>query len=533
VKSATPLLTLCSLLLAAMLVAVGGTILAQREQTTRAMSDRKILLTVAADLQAELKRLDAQFAQDLQDLALAIDPGNTTRAQQLCRSLHGVRVCSILRQHSPDEPMHVRAEGTDNTSPAATLKPLLWKNLVVVSAARLLEERRSAESGWDIVSPLAPYAFYSQRISPTTGVVLTVDGDAVESITRMHIQAWMGQRFAPMRAHQEINRVESPRGFLVAESSVPPAERSPDFAIALTSRWGAWQVLSWDRMVTIRSHHLATLIGSSALAVTLALAGIMLARAQRRSQRLAEQRVSFVNRVSHELGTPLTNMLLNLDLARELVDDAPAVAKQRLALVEEETRRLARLTTNVLTFSRSERGSLQIKAERCVPDDVLGQVLDHFAPALERRGIVVEKHFLAGSPSLLDGDALAQIVANLISNVEKYAAGGSWLGIESTCVDGWLTVRVADQGPGIPNVDRERIFLPFERLADQVNEGSSGTGLGLSISRDLARRMGGTLVMKDTETGSLFELRVPCPSTALEVENPRDEVSQPVIVAAS
>ncbi|MDQ3622723.1 MAG: ATP-binding protein, partial [Verrucomicrobiota bacterium] len=110
----------------------------------------------------------------------------------------------------------------------------------------------------------------------------------------------------------------------------------------------------------------------------------------------------------------------------------------------------------------------------------------------------------------LDADALAQILANLLSNVEKYAPGGT-VEIASSVASGTLTIVVSDEGPGIPEREAERIFRPFERLDSRINEGATGTGLGLAIARDLATGMGGSLRLLPSARGATFELRVPAP----------------------
>ncbi|MFT4549806.1 MAG: signal transduction histidine kinase [Verrucomicrobiales bacterium] len=81
------------------------------------------------------------------------------------------------------------------------------------------------------------------------------------------------------------------------------------------------------------------------------------------------------------------------------------------------------------------------------------------------------------------------------------------------------SLRVSDRGPGIPETAAKRIFEPFVRLSERVDEGVSGTGLGLSIARELAEKMGGALLLLESESGAVFEFRLPvAPSNVVEME---------------
>ena len=168
-----------------------------------------------------------------------------------------------------------------------------------------------------------------------------------------------------------------------------------------------------------------------------------------------------------ELRTPLTNIQLNIDLAADAAEDAPQEAVRRLALVREEGQRLSRLIDNVLTFARQERGEAARPTEGCVPDQVIARTLEQFAPAFARRGLRVQTSGQADARCRLDADALAQILANLLSNVEKHVPGGN-VKICSSFEDGVLLLRVEDDGPGIPASAADRVFQPFERLCHRV-----------------------------------------------------------------
>ena len=132
-----------------------------------------------------------------------------------------------------------------------------------------------------------------------------------------------------------------------------------------------------------------------------------------------------------------------------------------------------------------------------------------FEPALQRRGITLTRmHEGLITEVMLDADALAQITANLLSNVEKYAPNAPVSVCTQQTVNEFV-LSVADEGSGITADDAQRIFEPFTRLDDRVQAGVSGAGLGLSIARDLAQRMGGTLGLVKAEKGAAFELILP------------------------
>ncbi len=202
----------------------------------------------------------------------------------------------------------------------------------------------------------------------------------------------------------------------------------------------------------------------------------------------------------------MTNILLNLDVIEESMPDS---ATSRIGLVREEAGRLSRLIENVLTFSRQEEGCLKLNPGPCLPAAVVSGIVRQFEPALLRRGITLTRtHEGAQTEAVLDADALAQITANLLSNVEKYAPGAA-AAVHTRQSKAEFTLTVSDAGPGIAANDEGRIFEPFFRVDDRVQAGVSGTGLGLSIARDLAQRMGGTLKLIPSDKGASFEFRMP------------------------
>ena len=128
----------------------------------------------------------------------------------------------------------------------------------------------------------------------------------------------------------------------------------------------------------------------------------------------------------------------------------------------------------------------------------------------ERLGAVRNEARLAEIRARRRGDVeLADKIGE--RNVEKYAAGGGTMEVTTQQDGDRTTVIVADQGPGIPRGQEEKIFEPFHRLSNKVSDGVAGTGIGLSIARDLARKHGGDLKVVASNAGARFELEIQTP----------------------
>ena len=268
---------------------------------------------------------------------------------------------------------------------------------------------------------------------------------------------------------------------------------------------GAWRIAYYGPYPARPPAPLGMAAGALALVLTIVGAGVWLYRDSTRELRLAAQRVSFVNQVSHELKTPLTNVRLHAELLEDHLEAADPEGQRRLGIVIAESQRLGRLITNVLSFASAEKGKLHVHPAPASVDDVVADVLAQFAPGLEAQG--VKARFQGGAPGrvLVDADALSQMLGNLLGNVEKYAPGGE-VTVATQAEGSRITVTVQDSGPGIPRADWQRVFRPFVRLADAALEGVPGTGIGLGLARDLARRHGGDLQLIPSARGACFQL---------------------------
>ncbi len=506
-RPSLPALILSAFVAVAIAILVTGGLLAQRETIERTERDRGSHEQLAAELREELQRLDALYERHLKDLLSRAQNDTGPGFIAACKNVVGLRHFSRLSPKSAG----IRELQVDIRVPGAASVPI-----PVLSGTAPMNgfSRRELHpdqlfgnkaEGW-LREPGRPSLF----IMPSSGSaadVLTIDDAEVCSVIDRWLSTWLREPFGRVAPGED--RIVGPSKKPLAEST-PASGAPPDWVLPIRAAFGTWRIESWDPRFVRREWNVPVLAGTMGLATAVLLAGVSLAARVRRERFLAEQRVSFVNRVSHELRTPLTNILLNLDVAADALED-DAEPSRRLGLAREEARRLGRLIENVLTFSRKERDAIEPSPRACMPAAVIQDILDQFGPALRRREIVIEAALDNTRACFLDADALAQITANLFSNLEKYVPAGA-VALQLRLELAELILTVADKGPGVPDEAADRIFLPYERLNDRTTAGVTGTGLGLAIARELAHKMGGTLKLLPSSMGAVFELRVPAPA---------------------
>lgn len=488
----------------------GGVMLAKQERSERLPRTDAAVKTLADALEKRIAVLESQYERHLARICRT-DLNHFFGVQDAIDGVVGVRQLSTL---NPEGKIDLHLLASDVESIQALPIPVIdprerppGREVVAEVGAFDLFGGGEGESGW-ITTPQG--RFYFHRVSIRRVVLLLVDPAPVEASIVQTLAPWIEEQFSAMGADGAVDRVLLHER-AIASSGEPDKVASSDEVRSLATRFGGWQVQSWDARrttVTYRHDRLA-LAGTFALLVL--LAGVVAGLTVRRALHLAEQRVSFVNRVSHELKTPLTNILLNADLA---VDGADAPGRQCLGRVQEETRRLARLIDNVLAFSRRDTTPLPTPAPIALRP-LVEEVAETFAPSLKQRG--VETSITGGEAIhvLADADSLRQILGNLLSNIEKYAASGGQASLAILEESEQVVLLVRDRGPGVPAKEHERIFLPFHRLEDRPSEGVTGTGLGLAIARDLAVAMGGSLrLVPQDGPGTTFELQLVAAATA-------------------
>lgn len=225
-------------------------------------------------------------------------------------------------------------------------------------------------------------------------------------------------------------------------------------------------------------------------------------------QETEKLQTALLNSISHDLRTPLASITGALS---SLYDDAGVLnegAREELIYnAYEEAERLNRLVGNLLKMTQLESGALRISKELHDLEDVVGVVLTQLQRRLRNREVQLEiAEELPLAP--MDFVLMAQALVNLLENAHKYSTPGRPLTIRAYEKELALVVEIMDRGPGIPDVDKERVFEKFYRIQGMDEVG--GTGLGLSISRGIVEAHGGWLWVEDRQGGgSIFTVSLP------------------------
>lgn len=237
------------------------------------------------------------------------------------------------------------------------------------------------------------------------------------------------------------------------------------------------------------------------------LAAVAIDRARMDSMREAMERS-----VSHELRTPLSSIRayteLLLDEGAGPLNEEQQVFLQRIATACDY---LQTLVEDLLDLSRLRAGEMQVRNELIDLEEILGEVVARLGQRIESAGASVT---VAVAPEVsnvvCDPTRLSQIVTNLVDNAIKFSPPPAQVIVRATLEGRDVVIAVADNGPGIPESEREAIFREFYRGKSGAVQSRPGAGLGLAIARRVARLLGGDLTVESKPgTGSTFYLRFP------------------------
>ncbi len=232
--------------------------------------------------------------------------------------------------------------------------------------------------------------------------------------------------------------------------------------------------------------------------------GVTLNRMLDRLEEAGRRQRGFVADAAHELRSPLTSMRAQLEVASQHPDRADWRRLSEGALAD--TLRLGRMVEDLLALARLDERPAATQSRELE----LGEVAREVAGRLPEAGAEVTLDLDGGARVRGDRQSLDRAVQNLLDNAVRHAA--SRVEVSVACEGGLAVLEVADDGPGIPAADRERVFERFTRLDDARSREHGGAGLGLAIAREIVRAHGGELTAEDGAPGARLVMRLPADS---------------------
>ena len=210
-------------------------------------------------------------------------------------------------------------------------------------------------------------------------------------------------------------------------------------------------------------------------------------------------RTAILSAVSHDLRTPLSGIKASVtSLLQDDVEWTPAETSEFLVTIDEESDRLNSLVGNLLDMSRLQTGALDVSLTAVGLDEVIPGALASIGP----RAADVDVDLDETHPRVLaDPGLLERALANVIVNALNHSPNGARVRVVAGVAGDTVDVRVVDRGPGVPPADRDRVFLPFQRLGDAG--GGEGVGLGLAVAKGFVEAIGGEVELEDTPGGGL------------------------------
>ncbi len=330
------------------------------------------------------------------------------------------------------------------------------------------------------------------------------DGDAIISLydRSEFYMAYdgIGNHLKLPEKEQKIDHAEASQPFSLVSSNSGPR-------YSLTVRLKNLTVEQWSRrnfVINLSLWILMTLFLIAALALML--------RTASREMKLIQMKADFVSNVSHELRTPLASIRVMAELLNLGRINQPDRVREYGAYIESEGRRLTQVINNILDFSRIESGRKLFQFESCDIKEIVTGTLEAFTVHLKQNGFTLsyEAPQNALPKVVLDPDAIALALTNLLDNAIKYSGDEREINVRLSQSDNFVTISITDRGVGIATEEHEKIFEKFYRVGSSLVHDVKGSGLGLSLVKHIVVAHQGKITLQSKPgEGSTFSIHLP------------------------
>lgn len=250
---------------------------------------------------------------------------------------------------------------------------------------------------------------------------------------------------------------------------------------------------------------------------------LRLEKAERELHIVEQRKDSFLATLAHELRNPLAPILSSVELLSKLDPEVPPMQEKARTTIKRQTRHLVRLVDDLMDVSRIARGKITLQQDTVELKVFIAHAVEactHFIESRDHQLQVV----LPEQAVWVKGDQarLTQIISNLLTNATKYTTPGGRIMLVAQADDLFVTIRVSDNGMGIPEENLGKIFEIFSQSGHATDRIQDGLGIGLTLVRNLVEMHGGTVKVTSPGVGqgSCFEVILPV-NTTLSVEAPK------------
>jgi signal transduction histidine kinase len=373
------------------------------------------------------------------------------------------------------------------------VKPVLNESMKIVAAAGMVVDQ---EFFYDAVLPEAIRKSHARYLPPEDQNVIVSLYDRWDFYTAYDGK---GNRLQLSERERKVESEASQPFSLVFSNSGP--------RFSLSVRLKNLTVEQWARrnfMIDLSLWIVMTLSLIAAVALML--------RTASREMKLSQMKADFVSNVSHELRTPLASIRVLAELLNLGRVNQPDRVREYGAYIESEGRRLTQVINNILDFSRIESGRKLFQFESCDLKEVVDGTLEAFTVHLKQNGFTLsyEAPQSALPKVVLDPDAIALALTNLLDNAIKYSGDVKEINVGVTQSDGFVAMAITDRGIGIAADEQEKIFEKFYRVSTGLVHDVKGSGLGLSLVKHIVVAHQGKITVRSKPgEGATFTIQLP------------------------
>lgn len=251
-------------------------------------------------------------------------------------------------------------------------------------------------------------------------------------------------------------------------------------------------------------------------------------------QKLNQLKNHFLGMAAHDLRNPLSSIQMAAEVLLFPLNESLESEQQGLLnLIQDQAHYMANLLNDLLDVAQIESGHLSLNREWVIMRDFLRDGVSRYTSQAAKKKITLSLNEIDDGCAGIDPTRLRQAVDNLISNAVKYSPAGSCVTVRGLRDGGGWRIEVQDEGPGINEEDKKRLFQDFTRLSAQPTGGEKSTGLGLAIVRRIIQAHGGTLgVNSKPGEGSTFWFSVPCDSSEAAQSHTLANPAEPLLFHA-